>query len=1360
MGGRPQLSAAEWARPEVLFAFIDELRHLGWNLGTAHYGAAQDLLLRLVAGPWPAPATAVPSHDGPGERDRPDRLAGLLGPLLCSTPREQEDLPRLLARWGVGPGRALSDALAASDSAEREDQEPRDGDGGARSPAGADRRRLGERPLAQALERIERGSRAWPAAVAVIVVILSLAVLYYYETLQRYAAATGDIVLKPAYSLANFTAGWLVATRLTAGWLLAAAAIIAFGYLCWRLWLALLGRQFLVRRSAAGAPALEPLSVRAPSEALFAPRPLRRSAEQLRRRVAQPGRELHLEATVERTARQGGWPAPVTASQLVRPEYLVLIERANPGDQRSRYFDELAEQLARQGVVLERAYFDGDPRTCFRANRNPAGAAAPSPLSAEWTAVGRSAPPSRAVEAGPDLPSQEPAAASRPAGAETSAGMAATPVGLRELYSLYPDHRLLLVTNAQGLFSPISGEEEPWVGQLLAWKHRALLIPRPVEEWGRRERELARRFAVVPATLAGWADLAAVFEGRGSPPSPRPAAAVEAAGAALAAGDPLLRLPLPDDLRLRPWPWLARNPQEPRQVERMLDELERSLGDAGFYWLAACAVYPALDWEMTVSLGQMLAIDGEPLYDPPRLAALLELPWLRRGTMPDWLRKSLLARLSRRREVEVREAIAALLLTTLEGTDPRAAGAFTLEVASRHRHALTRLWRPVWRRLARHPGEDSPARDYVFRDFMAGRHRRLAVALPERLARVLTGRRSATTQADLVDSPAMRRARFVMISLLVASALALGLIDPWAQGSALWTLLILAAANVALTALAYVWRKAHLSAFSAVTVLLVIISWLLMFLGRAPRTLIFFAVTGLGLLFAKNKFGQLGPVARAQRLARASHVLVVAGAAYLVAGAAQAASATVTVHLLASGAALAVTAALLALAYSEQSAWLLLASAPVAVPGLVWLLIRDPLATLTPAETRRGVLLLFLGAAACLAARRSLAVSAIIPLPLAARSAGLVRPSLLERIRPDALGSGPNMTLIRRSSLFFAGLFVLFTSYSLTTSLASGDVSIKLLLLSSLVASIIYSTAVSCALYARKRWTFADRKLLAYLRVGFLAAGASLAIEFIADMMSSPRAFQDRRAAAFELIGLVKPFALAVTVASMTGVQRQPSRLGRWAEGLIAGGGLAMATLIRAIALTALPILFTTHILIGSLILYFSVGFFTGFLIPAWYRETRREAVLGTPGARERSTPLEAAAGKLSRKPKRGDRLGEKRKGRGPMETVWTYAVVCGVIGFIPFSAILLILIEIGMVYHISVNHRIPFSLGELAVLWGCLVAVSAVFKLVVGTMFLWIPVIGWLAKGGLAFVFVLGAGWLVDRYYAAEALKRKIPQT
>ena len=74
-----------WLNPEALADLLDELREAGYHVDPSHYIAAQDLILALIA---------------QGERlDDPRRLAGLLGPLLCSSPSEQTDFQGRFARW-------------------------------------------------------------------------------------------------------------------------------------------------------------------------------------------------------------------------------------------------------------------------------------------------------------------------------------------------------------------------------------------------------------------------------------------------------------------------------------------------------------------------------------------------------------------------------------------------------------------------------------------------------------------------------------------------------------------------------------------------------------------------------------------------------------------------------------------------------------------------------------------------------------------------------------------------------------------------------------------------------------------------------------------------------------------------------------------------------------------------------------------------------------------------------------------------------------------------------------------------------------------------------------------------------------
>jgi hypothetical protein len=157
-------------------------------------------------------------------------------------------------------------------------------------------------------------------------------------------------------------------------------------------------------------------------------------------------------------------------------------------------------------------------------------------------------------------------------------------------------------------------------------------------------------------------------------------------------------------------------------------QLQRFLGDEGYYWLSACAVYPEIHWGITVYLGYTLTdAQDQPLLTEERLLALVRLPWFRYGSMPDWLRLRLISALAKRRENAIRSALDALLLSALQ--QPQ--NGFPLIVAHKPERLKSRRWKRLLHDFLRVESEDSPLRDYVFLAFLSGRKlSKLAVTLP------------------------------------------------------------------------------------------------------------------------------------------------------------------------------------------------------------------------------------------------------------------------------------------------------------------------------------------------------------------------------------------------------------------------------------------------------------------------------------------------------------------------------------------------------------------------------------------------------------------------------------------------------
>ncbi|MBN1560824.1 WD40 repeat domain-containing protein [candidate division KSB1 bacterium] len=192
----------------------------------------------------------------------------------------------------------------------------------------------------------------------------------------------------------------------------------------------------------------------------------------------------------------------------------------------------------------------------------------------------------------------------------------------------------------------------------------------------------------------------------------------------------------PELLAQRPMLYLEQNEPEPAKVEQLCRQLMNYLGDEGFYWLCACAVYPMLGWDLTIYLGYRLLDDaGQKLITEERLLRLARLPWLRYGMMPNWWRLRLIQEMGRQGETAVRKALQDLLESAIEEPGQ----GFILDVA-RTPGLKRRHWRRILKFLKTTP-EESGMHDYVFLTYMSGRRpRRLAVGVPNVLRRFFSNR--------------------------------------------------------------------------------------------------------------------------------------------------------------------------------------------------------------------------------------------------------------------------------------------------------------------------------------------------------------------------------------------------------------------------------------------------------------------------------------------------------------------------------------------------------------------------------------------------------------------------------------------
>jgi hypothetical protein len=316
-------------------------------------------------------------------------------------------------------------------------------------------------------------------------------------------------------------------------------------------------------------------------------------------------------------------------------------------------------------------------------------------------------------------------------------GQGSRSYALAELAATHPRHHLVIFDNGSAFFDPITGSPHDWLVQFYNWSERSILTSE-FRAGEYIEKELSDLgFLVLPATGAGIAALGEVTGGS----SWRNSAADNVK-------------PLPQLLRARPARWLEDHPPSTKVLGKLRIELKDFLGEEGYYWLSACAVYPMLSWDLTLYLGHSLL---ERHQIDNTLLRLLRLPWFPHGSMPDWVREALLSDLTAKQEVEIRQTLEDLLKTSLLNPE-----GFVLPIARKRKLTESDIFKSplgeVKRRAALwreklfvrdyiiSESKESLLRDHVFISFMYGiRRGRLALLLPKELGAVFTKSASVDT---------------------------------------------------------------------------------------------------------------------------------------------------------------------------------------------------------------------------------------------------------------------------------------------------------------------------------------------------------------------------------------------------------------------------------------------------------------------------------------------------------------------------------------------------------------------------------------------------------------------------------------
>jgi hypothetical protein len=214
--------------------------------------------------------------------------------------------------------------------------------------------------------------------------------------------------------------------------------------------------------------------------------------------------------------------------------------------------------------------------------------------------------------------------------AETAQDENGNPVSFEELAYRYRGYNLIIIGNGYSFFHTGNEQVKKDIHVFFeAMASRSVITPRPLDDWSNREDLIVRsNFQIVPADIAE----------------------IELLAKAIAEDNPVTKNQL---LNRLPNAYSVTNYsfENVQSLKQYLDD------EKLFQLICAMAVYPRLQWPLTLALCNALKIELN--YD--QLLKIARIPWLSKDQLDDKIRLELLNSLTAETEVTARETIISLL---------------------------------------------------------------------------------------------------------------------------------------------------------------------------------------------------------------------------------------------------------------------------------------------------------------------------------------------------------------------------------------------------------------------------------------------------------------------------------------------------------------------------------------------------------------------------------------------------------------------------------------------------------------------------------------------------------------------------
>jgi hypothetical protein len=211
-------------------------------------------------------------------------------------------------------------------------------------------------------------------------------------------------------------------------------------------------------------------------------------------------------------------------------------------------------------------------------------------------------------------------------------------IPLERVAQLYPDTVLFLFTTGEYFFEPLKSKLKPWAEEKFkAWENRIIITPIPRKDWAYKEAILQQSgFAIISADLYQNNLLKILLDFVSLQVETTKKEKIE----------------IPQTYSARYF-----NFQEFGALEKYLDNSEL------LNWVSATAVYPSVDWKVTVAIGKALEEEAKSnkLVTYENLLKISRISWMQDGIIDDTLRLEMLRYIDNTTEAVARKAIVELL---------------------------------------------------------------------------------------------------------------------------------------------------------------------------------------------------------------------------------------------------------------------------------------------------------------------------------------------------------------------------------------------------------------------------------------------------------------------------------------------------------------------------------------------------------------------------------------------------------------------------------------------------------------------------------------------------------------------------